>query len=96
MKTTVLTKDELVKHTTDVVMNQLNQEPWYKSRILVTQYVMVIVTIASALGYVVTPEYKEQIITTVLVLGGLVAPALTIWARLKAAATLHWPWSRAS
>lgn len=75
-------KEALVEETTQVVINQLNQEPWYQSRILVTQYITLAVTLLGVFGYVVTPEYRDQIIAAILAVGAVVTPLITIAARL--------------
>lgn len=78
------TKAALVKETEAVVMNQMNQEPWYQSRIIVTQYVTLLVTLGGIFGYVVAPELRDQIITAVLAVGAVITPLITLYARMFA------------
>lgn len=73
---------ELKKELTDVIMNQTNQEPWYQSRILLTQYGGLIVSILAVLGIAIEPDHVEKIIAAWLAVAALIQPALTIWARL--------------
>lgn len=74
----------VAKETAAVIMNQTNQEPWYKSTIIVTQYVTLIASLLGLLGVVMEPELKQAIIAAVLAIGALVSPLVTLWARIRA------------
>lgn len=74
-------KAEVIRETTAVVMNQTNTEPWYQSRITVSQYVTLIATLLGIFGYAVAPELRDQIIGAVLAIGMLINPLVTLWAR---------------
>lgn len=77
-------KEVLKAETTTVVTNQLNQEPWYKSTILVTQYVSSVIFILGIAGIVVEPQLKDEIVAGILAVSSVLAPIITIWARVKA------------
>lgn len=74
----------VVKETAAVLTNQTNQEPWYKSTIIVTQYVTLIASLLGLFGIILEPELKEAIITAVLSIGAVVGPLVTLWARIRA------------
>lgn len=74
----------VTKEITAVVMNQTNQEPWYQSRILLSQYMTLIVAALGVFGIVIEPEYAEIIIGVVVTVGSLVNPLTTLYARLFA------------
>lgn len=77
-------KDAVVKASTEVIMNQTNQEPWYRSVVIVTQYVTLIVSLLGLLGVTIDPDSSKLIIGVVLGVGALVAPLVTLWGRLAA------------
>lgn len=81
-------KGDVKKEVSAVIMNQLNQEPWYQSRIIIAQTVTLVAAVAGILGYSIAPELREQIIVAVLAVGALVNPLVTLWARTKAAKPL--------
>lgn len=76
------TKKAIVKETEKIVMYQMNQEPWYQSGILVTQYVTMFVTLAGVFGYVIEPELRDEIIAAILAIGGVVTPIVTVYLRI--------------